>query len=188
MNLQSALRYSHTLLNNVIANGDTVVDATMGNGNDTLFLAICVGPTGHVLAFDVQQQALKATQTQLVLTGLAKRVQLIHDGHENIERYLKPETEIAAAIFNLGYLPGSDKQVITHGPTTIIALKACLKHLRKGGIVALVVYYGHPGGEAEKDAVLDAVKALDQHQFQVLQYGFINQIHQPPFLLAVQKR
>lgn len=188
MNLESAVKYSHTLLKPVIARGDTVVDATVGNGNDTIFLASLVGITGHVLGFDVQQQALDKTATQLTLTGMTNRVQLIHDGHEHLNQYLTAQQSLAAAIFNLGYLPGSDKKIITHGNTTLKALKLCLSHLRRGGIVALVVYYGHPGGEQEKDEVLKAVKALDQHQYQALQYGFINQIHQPPFLLAIQKR
>lgn len=188
MNLQPALEFSHTLLRPIISPGDTVVDATVGNGHDTIFLASLVGATGHVLGFDVQQQALDATATQLTLTGLSKQVQLIHDGHEHLNHYLDEGSEIAAAIFNLGYLPGSDKRVVTHGETTLRALESCLSHLRRGGIVALVVYYGHPGGEAEKDAVLDAVSQLDQHAYQVLRYGFVNQVHQPPFLLAVQKR
>lgn len=188
MNLEPAVKYSHTLLKPIIGKGDTVVDATVGNGNDTIFLASLVGPSGHVLGFDVQQQALNQTATQLILTGMTHRVQLIHDGHEHLEQYLDSQQEITAAIFNLGYLPGSDKTVITHGETTLKALTACLAHLRRGGIVALVVYYGHPGGEQEKEAVLEAVKSLDQHTYQVLQYGFINQIHEPPFLLAIQKR
>lgn len=188
MNLEPAVKYSHTLLQPIIGHGDTVIDATVGNGNDTLFLANLVGPTGRVLGFDIQQQALDNTATQLTLTGLTRQVQLIHDGHEHLEQYLEPQQPISAALFNLGYLPGSNKTIITHADTTLKALNTCLKHLRRGGIVALVVYYGHPGGEQEKEAVLAYVKGLDQHQYQVLHYGFINQIHQPPFLLAIQKR
>ena len=188
MNLEPAVKYSHTLLSPIIAQGDTVVDATVGNGNDTLFLASRVGAAGHVLGFDVQQSALDRTATQLTLTGMTRQVRLIHDGHEHLDQYLEPQQQITAAIFNLGYLPGSNKRIITHGETTISALKICLAHLRRGGIVALVVYYGHPGGEQEKETVLQTVKQLDQQQYSVLQYGFINQIHQPPFLLAIQKR
>ncbi|MCH5463264.1 methyltransferase domain-containing protein [Lactobacillus sp. LC28-10] len=188
MNLEPAVKYSHTLLKPIIAPGDTVVDATVGNGNDTIFLASLVGKAGHVLGFDIQQQALDETATQLTLTGMTNQVQLIHDGHEHLEQYLAPQQQLAAAIFNLGYLPGGDKRVITHGDKTLSALTACLTHLRRGGIAALVVYYGHPGGEQEKEMVLEYVKRLDQHTYSVLQYGFINQIHEPPFLLAIQKR
>lgn len=188
MNLEPALKYSHTLLKPIIAEGDTVVDATVGNGNDTIFLASLVGKTGHVLGFDVQQHALDETATQLTLTGMTTQVQLIHAGHEHLEQYLTPQQQIAAALFNLGYLPGSDKRIITHGNTTLTALTTCLEHLRRGGIVALVVYYGHQGGEQEKEMVLEYARKLDQHRYSVLQYGFINQVHQPPFLLAIQKR
>ncbi|KRK97713.1 SAM-dependent methyltransferase [Secundilactobacillus odoratitofui DSM 19909 = JCM 15043] len=188
MNLESALSYSHTLLKPIIQAGDTVIDATVGNGHDTIFLAGLVGHSGQVLGFDVQQVALDETALQLQLTGQAHQVQLIHDGHQNLDHYLAPDQQISAAIFNLGYLPGSDKTIITHAQTTLSALDCCLSHLRRGGIVALVVYYGHEGGEAEKTAVLNEVQQLDQHEFQVLQYGFINQVHQPPFLIAVQRR
>ncbi|GAX09022.1 MAG TPA: 16S rRNA (cytosine(1402)-N(4))-methyltransferase [Lactobacillus sp.] len=188
MNLEPAVNYSHTLLKPIIIKGDTVVDATVGNGNDTIFLASLVGKSGLVLGFDVQQQALDKTATQLTLTGMTHQVQLIHDGHEHLNQYLEPEQQISAAIFNLGYLPGSNKSIITHGATTLKALTTCLNHLRRGGIVALVVYYGHPGGEIEKEMVLNHVKKLSQQEYSVLQYGFINQIHQPPFLLAIQKR
>lgn len=186
MNLESALTFSHTLVAPIIKSGDTVVDATVGNGNDTVFLASRVGKTGHVLGFDVQKEAIEHTKLQLQLTGFTDRVQLILDGHEHLSEYLS--SEISAAIFNLGYLPGSDKQIITLSKTTLPALETCLHYLRRGGIVALVVYYGHPGGVTEKDAVLNFASNLDQQQYQVLKYQFINQVHEPPFLLAIQKR
>lgn len=63
-----------------------------------------------------------------------------------------------------------------------------MKLLKPNGIIILVIYYGHPGGKQEKEQVLQFAKSIDQHQFNVLQYQFINQIHEPPILLALQKR
>lgn len=188
MNLEAPLTFSHTLLKPVISSGDTVVDATVGNGHDTIFLASLVGKTGHVLGFDIQQQALDTTTQQLVLTGLHPQTTLILAGHEQLDNYLTTGQEISAATFNLGYLPGSDKSVTTTSRTTSPAIQACLAHLRRGGIVSVMVYYGHPAGKIEKKAVLDYVSTLDQHRFQVLKYQFINQVHEPPFLLAIQRR
>ena len=48
--LPTAMRYSHTLLKEVLQPGQTAVDATMGNGFDTELLASLVGPTGQVLS------------------------------------------------------------------------------------------------------------------------------------------
>lgn len=188
MNLESPLTYSHTILAPVIQSGDTVIDATVGNGHDTIFLASQVGRTGHVLGFDIQPQALAATKQQLVLTGLAPQTSLIFAGHESLNDYLDADQEISAATFNLGYLPGSDKTVTTTSTTTVPAIAACLQHLRSGGIVSVMVYYGHPAGKSEKQAVLDYMSGLDQAAFQVLQYQFINQVHEPPFLVAIQRR
>ncbi|GAB5053215.1 tRNA 5-(aminomethyl)-2-thiouridylate-methyltransferase MnmM [Pediococcus ethanolidurans] len=188
MNLESALRYSHTLLDQVVQPGDTVVDATVGNGNDTIYLASAVGKNGRVYGFDVQAAGLAATKTQLVLTGLSLQTSLIHDGHEHLLKHLPENTQISAAIFNLGYLPGSDKSIITHAKTTISAIKQCLQILQRGGLVILVSYYGHPGGKDELRELQTFLHQIPQKQFQVLNYQFINQQNNPPILFAIQKR
>lgn len=186
MNLPNALTYSHFLLKECVYPGATVVDATVGNGHDTVFLAQLVGPAGHVIGFDVQAVALQHTQTQLTLTGLSARVDLHLTGHEHAAEYLA-NTQLAGAVFNLGYLPGGDKHRITQATTTLTAINALLPHLMRGGRLLLVVYSGHPGGAAEAQAVRDFCTALPQKTYQVLQYGFINQVHQPPYLLAIER-
>lgn len=186
MNLQSALEFSHTILKENISLGETVIDATVGNGNDTIFLASLVGRSGQVYGFDIQQPAIDKTEQQLLLTGLQQQTTLICTGHENLDQYVH-ET-IAGAIFNLGYLPGGDKTIITRGATTIKALQTILPLLRRGGVICLVIYYGHPGGDSERQAVEDFTTQLDQHTFNVLEYQFINQVHTPPRLIVIQKR
>ncbi|GAK47052.1 hypothetical protein LOSG293_011530 [Secundilactobacillus oryzae JCM 18671] len=188
MQLESSLAFSHQLLKAAVQPGDTVIDGTAGNGHDTALLAELVGQSGHVLAFDIQEAALSQTKTRLDNAGLASQVQLIHDSHANLAAYLPENQSISAAIFNLGYLPGGDKQITTHAESTLQALQQMLAHLSAGGVVIAVLYYGHPGGKAEKDAVIHFASTLDQKQFQVLSYQFINQIHEPPILLAIQKR
>ncbi|WP_125583918.1 class I SAM-dependent methyltransferase [Levilactobacillus cerevisiae] len=188
MNLPNALTYSHTLLNEVVGPGDTVVDATVGKGHDTIFLANLVGRTGRVIGFDIQQAALDATAQQLMLTGLGAQVDLHATGHEHVADYLAADESVTAAVFNLGYLPGGDKSVITHPATTLTAVEAILPHLPRGGRIILVVYAGHPGGQTERNAVVDFCQQLPQKTYQVLQYGFINQVHTPPFLLAIERR
>ncbi|BAP85362.1 SAM-dependent methyltransferase [Paucilactobacillus hokkaidonensis JCM 18461] len=186
MNLQSALEFSHTILKDNITAGETVIDATVGNGNDTIFLASLVGKTGRVYGFDIQQTAIDTTQQQLLLTGLQAQTTLICDGHENISKYVT--NQIGGAIFNLGYLPGGDKTVITHGKTTIQAIKTLLPLLRRGATICIVIYYGHPGGNNERQSVEQFATKLDQKIFNVLEYQFINQVNTPPRLVVIQKR
>ncbi len=185
MKIQPSVRYSHTLLSQFLQNGDTAIDATVGKGNDTEFLSQLVGEKGKVYGFDVQEEAIKYTNQRLDDKNLSKNVTLFNTGHENIDQLV--DGSINAAIFNLGYLPGSNKDIITKPDTTLTAIKACLNKLEGNGIVVLVLYYGHAGGPLEKNAVIEYAKSLDQKEFSVMQYQFINQVNCPPILLAIQK-
>lgn len=184
--LQRIIDFSHQLLKNSIDPGDIVIDATAGNGNDTMFLSGLAGETGRVLAFDIQVQAIAAVQEKLAEHQI-ENTRVIQDGHENVAFYLCKEEQIGGAIFNLGYLPGSDKTIITRGESTIKALRDMLEILKKQGIIVLVIYHGHEGGAQEKNAILHFVMALSQKKFNVLQYGFINQKNNPPFIIAIEK-
>ncbi|WP_079710970.1 tRNA (mnm(5)s(2)U34)-methyltransferase [Paraliobacillus ryukyuensis] len=187
--LKPVIPFAHELLEQVIKPGDLAVDATCGNGNDTLFLSQVTGQAGKVLAFDVQEQAIEETKNKLAQHNQTN-VELHLDGHENIDNYLQKEQQgqVAGAIFNLGYLPKSDKTIITKAATTIEAVSILAANLKPGGRIVLVVYHGHPGGAEEKDALYDHLTTLDQAHYRVLQYGFINQINQPPFILAIEKK
>lgn len=185
--LPSALRYSHQLLQEIIEPTDTVVDATMGNGHDTLFLAQLV-PKGQVYSVDIQPQALVNTKALLTAHELTAQITLSDCGHHQLEQLIPETTKIKAAVFNLGYLPKSDKQVITTAPTTLAALEQLLPRLVLRGRIILVAYYGHEGGQTELAAVESFCANLDQHHFQVLHYQFINQKNQPPILFCIERR
>ncbi|WEG73256.1 class I SAM-dependent methyltransferase [Vagococcus intermedius] len=186
--LKTALNNSHELLTEIIEPGDLVVDGTVGNGFDTLFLAKLVGKSGKVIGFDVQEQAINTTTEKLLAEKLLSRVDLHHKGHEALETMLTAQDKVKAAIFNLGYLPKSDKSIITKSDTTLTALKALLSHLTPKGRIIIVIYYGHEGGLSEKDAVLNYVKNIPQADFNVLSYQFINQKNNPPILIAIEKK
>ena len=185
--LKGILQYAHELLEESIQPGELAVDATCGNGYDTLFLSNLVGKDGKVLAFDVQEQAIKATE-ELLIKNNKSHVALIQNSHEFVSDYIQDSEKIGGAIFNLGYLPRSDKKIITKGSSTIKALESMLDRLKKKGLIVLVVYHGHEGGKEEKDAIIQFVKQLEQKKFNVLQHGFINQQNDPPFIIAIEKR
>ena len=174
------LQMAHAFLEEVVTDEDIVVDATMGNGYDTLFLARLAK---KVYAFDIQEQAIEQTTKRLAEAKL-DNVELFLTGHENVDQYVE---SIKAAIFNLGYLPSADKTVITQPHTTIQALEKLCQRLVAGGRIAVMIYYGHAGGDVERDAVLDFVSQLPQQEFTVALYKTINQINQPPFLVMIEK-
>lgn len=181
-----ATSFVHYILKGKINTGDTVVDATMGNGNDTLFLANLVGPSGNVFSFDIQEIALDRTLTKIIDNKLENsNIKLINDSHENIENYLT--TNIDAAMFNLGYLPQGDHSIITRPASTIKSIKSILKLLKPKGIVSIIIYYGHKGGIEEMQQVLNFLEGLSGKNFTVMKCNYMNQGNNPPIIILVQK-
>jgi len=178
--MKRPLEMAHDFLAQVITQEDIVVDATMGNGHDTLFLAKLAK---QVYAFDIQEQALEKTSQRLLEAGLTN-VELILQGHETVDQFVR---EAKAGIFNLGYLPSADKSIITQPQTTIEALEKLCHLLVKGGRIAIMIYYGHEGGDIEKDAVMDFVSHLPQQEYTATIYRTLNQINNPPFLVMIEK-
>lgn len=186
MQLLSVLNFTHSLLDACLKPGDCALDGTAGNGHDTLKLAQLVGGTGEVWAFDVQLQALERTLQRLRQAGEAEQVRLVHAGHERLAEFVgRP---LAAAVFNFGWLPGSDKSCTTQSETSLAALSAAAALLKPGGLLLAVLYPGHEAGRGEAAAAEQWASELNQQQFSVLKYGFVNQKNFPPFLLAVEKK
>lgn len=191
MGFLSILSYAHKLIEERVSPGETVVDATAGNGVDTLFLAKCVGPFGSVHAFDIQPQALERTRERLSQESSdAAPVELHLCSHAQLKQKLPAEARghLAAVMFNLGYLPGYDHQTVTTAESTIPALQQSAEWLRKGGILTIILYTGHEGGMQEAEAVRMWAEQLPQKQYQVLEYRFMNQKNHPPYCIAVEKR
>lgn len=163
--------------------GAFCIDATMGKGHDTLFLAKLVGETGHVLSMDIQPAALEATAALLQKHQMIQRVQLVLDSHANMAAYAQPGS-VDAIMFNLGYLPGGDHRIATKADTTIAALEQGLQLLKPLGMISLAIYHGGDTGFAERDAVLAWLKQLDSKRYTVMVTDFYNRPNYPP--LAVQ--
>lgn len=149
--------------------GDLAIDATVGNGYDTCFLAKQVGEEGLVFGFDIQQQALIESRSRLEATGLAEQVILISGSHENMAEQIPAELrgKFKAVMFNLGYLPGSDKSTVTRAQTTLPAISQALDYLAPGGIMTILAYRGHEGGSLETEMVDKLLSRLDKHGYRV---------------------
>lgn len=174
----------------VLAAGDLAVDATVGNGHDTLFLARCVGEEGAVYGFDLQPQALEQTRGRLESAGLAGRVRLEEADHGRLADHLPPEARgrVKAVMFNLGYLPGSDKACITRPASTRAALDQALQVLAPGGLISVLAYTGHPGGREEADEVRRWSEGLDAQRLEVRYEGVPEARGPAPELTLIRRR
>ncbi len=155
-------------IRSVLTLGETAIDATAGNGHDTLFLANTVGPTGTVFAFDIQEFAIANTARRL--NGLNFRnVTLLNRDHGELSSALPQSLlgRVGAVMFNLGYLPGGDKGVATNSQTTQRAIVQAVDFLRPGGLLTILAYTGHDGGEAEANAVSCVLDGFPEGEFQV---------------------
>lgn len=186
-----SLSIAQDWVSHVVNKGDTVIDATVGNGHDTLFLAQAVGTGGKVIGFDVQAEATDQTRALLVKQGVQDGVDFgecvsLHTVcHSQIYQYI--QEEISAAMFNLGYLPLSDKSVITQTDTTLKAIQQCLDLLAYKGIVTIVCYPGHEGGADEAQAVDDWAQSLPTPAYTVLKAVPHNPRSPAPYLIGIQK-
>lgn len=183
--LYGAVPMTHFFLTPVVHPGDTVVDATCGNGGDAVFLARLVGDAGHVHAFDVQESALREAERRLRDEDLLDRVTLVHAGHERMSEHL--QAGIGAVVFNLGFLPGGGRTIATAGESTVAALETAAGLLRPGGMVAIAVYTGHPGGEAEAAMVRRWGEDLSPSLFNVWQSRQLNRSSVAPYVIVVEK-
>jgi len=169
-------------IENMLNPGDIVVDATAGNGNDTLKLCNAVGNTGLVYAFDIQKQALINTETKLKEYGFSN-FKLIEASHSELDTYVT--SPVKAVLFNLGYLPGGDHNVHTSPDTTIPAIEKSLQILSPDGFVSVCIYYGKNSGTFEKEIVVDFLKTIDSKKYTVLLCDFLNRPNCPPLTAII---
>jgi SAM-dependent methyltransferase len=187
----SVLSYAHKLVGENVQPGEPVIDATAGGGNDTLFLARLVGLTGSVYAFDIQAEALQQTRERFAREQKSSQhVRFILDSHASMLEHIPLEDrgQIAAVMFNLGYLPHGDRALITSVESTLPALRAALSLLRSGGLLTIVVYPGHDGGDLEAQAVEEWATELDREFVQTLAYRFLNAKNDSSYLIAIYKK
>ena len=168
--------------------GALAIDATVGNGYDALFLGHRVGPKGRVLGFDVQKAALAGAREILKFVGSIDHVSLIHDSHTRLADYLPAGALIHAAMFNLGYLPRGNRQIITRPETTVLALRSVLEHLAERGRVTLLVYRGHEGGVPEYQGVRKFLEELPEDEWLVEELASTSDSPVAPRLFRIQRK
>lgn len=186
MKLTGAVLMAHHLLQARLPQAAVIVDATAGNGKDTLFLARHANQKASFWIFDIQEKALMATKNLLVAKDIMINGTYIHDCHSKLDRYISEPIDIIT--FNLGYLPGSDHTISTQPSTTIKALEAATALLAPGGIITVVTYPGYQIGYQEHCLIKEFLPSLPQQQYTVACWEMVNQIHNPPILYAIERR
>ena len=166
--------------------GDTAVDFTMGNGNDTLFLSKTVGEGGRVYAFDIQDEALVSTRRHLSENGAPENYTLICASHHLVKDYVKEQ--IKAGMFNLGYLPRANKKAVTTmRETTIPAVQAAIDLLAPDGVLIVAIYPGHKEGELEGEELREYFKTLSKYKICASEFHILNSPTSPYFFLIESK-
>ncbi|WP_123053803.1 class I SAM-dependent methyltransferase [Clostridium sp. JN-1] len=168
---------SHYIIKNFCRKFNTAVDATLGNGHDCDFLS---ENFNHVYAFDIQSCAVDSYKSKC-----RNNVTVINDSHENFKNYI--HNEVDCIIYNLGFLPGGDKSIVTRENSTIKSLKVALDILKCGGIICICAYPGHSEGLKEAKAVTNFVKDIPKNNYGVLIHSFANRENNPPFLISIEK-
>ncbi len=182
----SALNIIHRVISEKVQPGDICIDATAGRGNDALFLAKLVGETGHVTAFDIQQDAVDSTRELLAANGMSDRADVLLKSHSEMDEVAEENT-VSCITFNFGWLPRGDHNVFTNKSTSIPAIEKGLKLLKSGGVMTLIIYYGRETGFEERDALLEYLPTIDSSRFTVIEMPFVNRPNCPPIPILILK-
>jgi len=185
---QSHLDVAHSYWNTLVKKGDVVIDATCGNGQDTLILAqLSLTPTqGYLYGIDIQQRAVEITHQYLnqhLPAAFLARISLINQCHSDFPQEISPES-VRLITYNLGYLPGGgNKNLTTRVETTLESLKKALFLIQKGGALSITLYPGHPEGQREEEKILLWAKELSPFQWNCCHHQWINRFKSPSLLL-----
>lgn len=182
----SALNIIKKIIAENVSEGDICIDATAGRGNDTLYLCGLVGESGHVTAFDIQEDAVHSTRALLEANGMSGRSDVRLMSHNRMDELFEENT-VSCITFNFGWLPGGNHNIFTHKETSIDAINKGLRLLKDGGIMTLIIYYGRETGFEEHDALLEFLPTIDSEQYTVIEMPFVNRSNCPPIPILIFK-
>jgi hypothetical protein len=181
----NAIKLAHSLLSARLSGAQCVVDATAGNGKDTLFLASSIPSNAIVWAFDIQEVALATTKKKLTAYHLEDKVHLILDSHARAADYVCELVDVA--MFNLGYLPGVSHHIRTKPQSTVLALQEIVNLLSIGGLISVVAYPKYEAGQQEHHAVKEFLSGLPATHFTVGCWSMVNHTNDSPVLYVIEK-
>ena len=90
--------------------------------------------------------------------------------------------------YNLGYLPGGNKNITTLAETSLKSIQLSLNLLSSNGIMAIAIYRGHNEGKEEENCILQYLRNLPKNKFGVMIHECINRSNTSPLLVIVEKK
>lgn len=169
---------AHHIISSYCSNFDVAVDETLGNGYDSDFL---LAKFKKVYAFDIQEIVIENYKKKNI-----SNLKLVHDSHENIDEYVKEGIDVA--MYNLGFLPGGDKNITTMYESTLNSISKTLKLIKSNGLVTIAIYCGHEEGAIEYEKIIDYTKKLPKNQFGVMIHSYLNRDESSPKLIVIEKK
>lgn len=170
------------ILKNISSDYCLSVDMTLGKGYDAERILENFDEI-KLIGLDIQEKAIEESSKRLSKFG-KNRYRLIQDSHANIDSYI---SQADLFIYNLGYLPGYRKDIVTEADTTLKSLKKAVSLLNINGLILMVFYLGHSGGMDEYSKCKGYIKSLSQKEFITIECDFINQKNNPPKLIAIER-
>lgn len=170
------------------------IDATCGNGNDSLYLAkeLLTETSGMLWCIDIQETAIINTREKM-MANLSpsitdKRIHYVHDSHENFPKEIIPDT-VLFINYNLGYLPGvprTDEEALVTTTTYITtkSIRSALLLLKRGGLLSVIAYPKNEGGGEEMEAVSTIFTELDSLEWRVYNYHSLNKPLSPSLFVV----
>lgn len=168
---------SHNIIKEYVENKNVAVDATLGNGHDCDFLSSYFK---KVYAFEIQKEACEK------YIDKNDNVIIINDSHHKIDKYVKEKVDCIC--YNLGYLPGGNKEITTLAETSLKSIQLSLELLSSNGIIAIAIYRGHNEGKEEESCIMQYLRDLPKNKFGVMQHECINRSNTSPLLVIVEKK
>ena len=169
---------SHYIIENFVENKKVAIDATLGNGYDTDFLASLFD---NVYSFDIQEEVCRNYSNKN-----KANVKIINDSHHLFNSYV--DCKVDCIMYNLGFLPGGNKDITTLHNTSIESIKSGLEILNSGGIITICIYRGHNEGKIEETCILEYLKTLPKNSYGVMIHSYLNRQDISPLLAVIEKK
>lgn len=169
---------SHYIIRDFVENKSVAIDGTLGNGYDTDFLSSLFN---KVYSFDIQKEACENYKNKN-----KENVRIINDSHHLLNKYVNDKVD--CIMYNLGFLPGGNKEITTLHETSLESIKVGLDLLRSGGIMTICIYRGHDEGKIEETCILEYLKTLPKNEFGVMTQSYLNRQNTSPLLVVIEKK
>lgn len=135
---------------------------------------------------DIQEQALEKTRQAIsaIDPALLDRTLIVNRNHRTFPEMLAPNS-VSLVVYNLGYLPGSDKSIVTNKENTIISIRAALSLLKPRGLLSVLCYRMHcDEAMLEASAVEDELRTLPPERWRTFSHTPLNWPRAPLLVTA----